>query len=397
MKNFESVLKITFLVISLLFLFTGCDYSKNEIKNRLIIQAVGVDAIENGVRVTLQTLNTDLTGNPNSAANTGDVINSMTVEGKTIAEAISSVSKISGKKPLLSQNKMILFGKETAKQGLYPYLDYFIRNSENRATVLVALSDTTAENIVNTKMGESMLPANLLEEIFYGKEYNTQVVRQELFRFVNLLENPLSSTFLPVICSEKSRTGREEEGKYKMTSVAVFEKDKLKKEIKEEDIMALLLLNNQLRGGFFSIEIPDYHSTATVQVIRCKTKVDTSVLNFVPLYDVHIKMTIALTENETEHPFPDQKDFINCVCQEGERMLKTLLYKNLREMIGANSCDPYQFQHRLRLEHPLYVQKHPEIFETNSPKAQYHIEVTMNVANIGNGVQNIHIQPIAPR
>ena len=257
MKKLKSVLKITVLVLSLLFLFTGCDYSKNEIKNRLIIQAVGVDSIENGVRVTLQTLNTDLTGNPNSAANTGDVINSMTVEGKTIAEAISSVSKISGKKPLLSQNKMIVFGKETAKQGLYPYLDYFIRNSENRATVLVALSATTAEDIVNTNMGESMLPANLLEEIFYGKEYNTQVVRQELFRFVNLLENPLSSTFLPIISSEKRKTEKGEEGKYKMASVAIFDQDKFKKEIKEEDIMALLLLNNQLRGGFFSVEIPN--------------------------------------------------------------------------------------------------------------------------------------------
>ena len=121
-------LKLLLLPILLIFLFSSCSYSTHELKNRLIIQAIGVDTIENGrVQVTLQTLNTEMAGNPNSGADLGNVINSLTTEGSTVAEAISNAAKQVGKLPMLSQNRLIVFGRDTAKAGIQPYLDYFVR------------------------------------------------------------------------------------------------------------------------------------------------------------------------------------------------------------------------------------------------------------------------------
>ena len=151
----KKMLKLLTPILLLAVSFCGCNYESQELKSRLIVQAVGIDALENGgVRVTLQTLNTEMAGNPNSGANLGDIINFVTVEGETVSEAISAAAKSVGKLPLLSQNRLIVFGRETAQKGIYSDLDYFVRNADNRATVLVAVSDTTAEELVSAKMGE---------------------------------------------------------------------------------------------------------------------------------------------------------------------------------------------------------------------------------------------------
>ena len=111
-------LKLALLFVSICLLFCSCDFATGELKNRLIIQAIGIDALENGrVRVTLQTLNTEMAGNPNSGSNRGDIIQSMTLEGDTIAAAVSEAARSVGKMPLLVQNRVVVFGKETAKAG----------------------------------------------------------------------------------------------------------------------------------------------------------------------------------------------------------------------------------------------------------------------------------------
>ena len=101
-----------------MLLFSGCQNSENELKNRLIVQAIGIDAQKDGtVLVTLQTLNTEMAGNPNSGASLGDVVTSFQVTGKTVADAISNAATMIGKKPLLSQNRLVVFGRDTAERG----------------------------------------------------------------------------------------------------------------------------------------------------------------------------------------------------------------------------------------------------------------------------------------
>lgn len=121
----NKVLKILALLGLLVLLFSGCQNSENELKNRLIVQAIGIDAQKDGtVLVTLQTLNTEMAGNPNSGASLGDVVTSFQVTGKTVADAISNAATMIGKKPLLSQNRLVVFGRDTAEQGILEHLDF---------------------------------------------------------------------------------------------------------------------------------------------------------------------------------------------------------------------------------------------------------------------------------
>lgn len=381
----KKILLAFLLLLSVSFLFSGCDYTKNEIKNRLIVQAIGVDATENGVRVTLQTLNTDMAGNPNSGANLGDVISSITAEGENLSDAISNVSKTVGRKPLLSQNRLIVFGRETAEKGLYPFLDYFVRSTENRATVLLALSDTTAEEVVSAKMGESILPANSLEDLFYARRFNAQIVKEELFSFVNRLEDENTDAFLPMIKAEK----KEEEGKFTLDSVGVFKGDALSYEIKDDAVTALLLLNNQLEGGFFTVENPEFQALSTAQIQSSKTKIHTKLEKNKPHYSICVKMTIDLIENQSKMPSPTDKSFISSTKSLCEARVEKMITENLESCFKEKNSDPYRLFRRLSLEHPFYYKKNQQDFKDKLPEISYDVSVEVKISHIGNGTENI--------
>lgn len=383
---YKKLIVSVLLLLGISCIFSGCDYTKNEIKNRLIVQAIGVDATEEGVRVTLQTLNTDMAGNPNSGGNLGDVISSVTVDGKNISDAISNVSKTVGRKPLLSQNRLLVFGKNTAKQGLYPYLDYFVRSTENRASVLLAISDTTAEDVVSAKMGESVLPANSLEDIFYAKRFNSHIVKEELYSFMNRLEEPDTDAFLPIIRAEQQKEG---EGKFFLTSVGVFQKDALQYEMRNDAITALLLLNNQLEGGFFTIENKDFHSQTTAQIQQSKTKIRSKMEQGNIHYSIHVKMTLDLVENQTNTPFLTDQHFIASTKKLCEERVSEMINTTLLDSFLEKRSDPFRMLKRFSLEHPLLYRKEKENFKTILPELTYSVFVDVKISHIGNGTENI--------
>lgn len=383
---YKKLIVSVLLLLGISCVFSGCDYTKNEIKNRLIVQAIGVDATEEGVRVTLQTLNTDMAGNPNSGGNLGDVISSVTVDGKNISDAISNVSKTVGRKPLLSQNRLLVFGKNTAKQGLYPYLDYFVRSTENRASVLLAISDTTAEDVVSAKMGESVLPANSLEDIFYAKRFNSHIVKEELYSFMNRLEEPDTDAFLPIIRAEQQKEG---EGKFFLTSVGVFQKDALQYEMRNDAITALLLLNNQLEGGFFTIENKDFHSQTTAQIQQSKTKIRSKMEQGNIHYSIHVKMTLDLVENQTNTPFLTDQHFIASTKKLCEERVSEMINTTLLDSFLEKRSDPFRMLKRFSLEHPLLYKKEKKNFKTILPELTYSVFVDVKISHIGNGTENI--------
>lgn len=210
----NKVLKILALLGLLVLLFSGCQNSENELKNRLIVQAIGIDAQKDGtVLVTLQTLNTEMAGNPNSGASLGDVVTSFQVTGKTVADAISNAATMIGKKPLLSQNRLVVFGRDTAEQGILEHLDFFVRDTENRTTVLLAVSDTTAYDVVSAKMGENVLTADSIEAILHAQQFSTDVVGQAIYSVINKMESDTADAYLPVL---KASEEKEDESKVEL-------------------------------------------------------------------------------------------------------------------------------------------------------------------------------------
>lgn len=382
----RKLLKLLLPLFLLCTLFSGCDFSTEELKNRLIVQAVGIDRTsDGGVRVTLQTLNTEMSGNPNSGANPGDIINSITVEGETVAEAISNASETVGKMPLLSQNRLIVFGRETAQKGLHGYLDYFVRNVQNRATVLVAVSDTTAEELVSAKMGESVLAADSVENILQAERFNSNILSRELYNFINKLDSDTADAVLPVL----SVSGTQEESKIQMQSVAVFEKDCMRYERKDEDITALMLLSNEAQSGVFTVQNEAFSSETVLRIKHCRTTVNPSVENGTIRFQAQVKLELDIIENKTDTPFTVTEDYISATQKAAEAYITDLLQRNLEYCFSGMQSDPFCFGMRFLRLHPRFYKANITDWKAVLPSVQYQVETKAEISHVGNGVENL--------
>lgn len=383
----KKILKILVLLGLLVLLFSGCENSGNELKNRLIIQAIGIDQQEDDtVLVTLQTLDTEMAGNPSSGASLGDVVTSFTVSGKTVADAISNAATVIGKKPLLSQNRLIVFGRQTAEQGILQHLDFFVRDTENRSTVLLAVSDTSASDVVSAKMGENVLTADSLEDILHAQQFSAEVVMQELYTVINKMESDTADAYLPVLKAEQEQEG---ESKVKLSSVAVFDKDKLHFELHDEEITALQLLTNEVEIGFFSVENPDYDSTTVLKIRKSRVEIQPVVKNDKICFEIRLCMTVDIAENQTEKPFGVSKDFIQSTTKRTKAYITRLLDESIKQSFVANNADPYCFGTRFLKSYASYYKTHIKDWKAVLPEVEYDIQTEIEVKYVGNGAENI--------
>lgn len=382
----KKCIKLCVLLCMLVVLCAGCGDTKNELKNRLIIQAIGIDEKDGKVQVTLQTLNTEMTGNPNSGANLGDVINSMTVTGKSVSDAISNISKSQGKIPLLTQNRLIVFGRETAKQGLYTHLDYFVRNAENRATVLVAVSDTTAEELVSAKKGESVLMAESMEKILQASRLNTNVVQQELYAFMNLLDSEVTDAYLPILKAEKAS---EEETTIELLSVGVFKADKLDYDLTEAQIPALLFLTNQVGSGYFTVENPDFDSELVLKIENSKTKIHPMLQGGKISFQIQIDLKTILVENRAAKPFPLSEDYILSTKRYAEQSISDTVHAAVKACFLQHNSDPFNLGRRFTQKNWKYFRDNIRDWSAILPNVNVQVETKVDIDRIGNSVNNL--------
>ncbi len=383
MRRLSKILLPIFLIC---ILFSGCDFSTGELKNRLIVQAIGIDRNEDGgVRVTLQTLNTEMTGNPNSGANPGDIVNSLSVEGATIAEAISNAAKTVGKMPLLSQNRLLVFGRSTAENGLHGYLDYFVRNVQNRATVLVAISDTTAEELVSAKMGESVLAADSIEDILQAERFNSNVLSRELYNLINKLDSDTADAVLPIL----RVSGEKEESKIQMLSVGVFEKDSMRYELKDEEITALLLLSDEAQSGVFTVQNTAFASETVLRIKQCRTRIKPAVENGKISFRIQVNLHLDVIENKTDAPFSVDEAYITETQKQAEIYITDLLNQTLFECFYEKQSDPFCFGMRFLRLHPRFYKANISDWKAVLPSVQYQVETKAEISRVGNGVENL--------
>lgn len=62
--------------------FSSCASTELELKNRIIVEAIGIDYCDIGVRVTVQFLNADQSSNPNNGGTPDDIVKNMTIDSQ---------------------------------------------------------------------------------------------------------------------------------------------------------------------------------------------------------------------------------------------------------------------------------------------------------------------------
>ena len=98
MKKIAALLLTAVMMLT----FSSCASTELELKNRIIVEAIGIDYCDIGVRVTVQFLNADQSSNPNNGGTPDDIVKNMTIDSQNISSAIQSISKTLNKLIMMS-------------------------------------------------------------------------------------------------------------------------------------------------------------------------------------------------------------------------------------------------------------------------------------------------------
>ncbi|MYL46879.1 Ger(x)C family spore germination protein [Virgibacillus halodenitrificans] len=231
---------ITYTFIICLFL-TGC-FKENQIEKMGIINARGIDKQEDGlIQASLVLFQFE--------AQAKDITKLVKGTGNSTKGAINNANLETNF--LLDSGKlqMELYGKETAQEGISPYLDTLLRDARVPDTSYMAIGEPTAEDILTVQeSGISMNIGQYLHGVIENSASDKLFPKVSLVTFSRLKNDIGVDPILPVF--------ELKEGIPKITNIAAFQDDKYVGNISIENKILFNFLNESLLSEWLEVTLP---------------------------------------------------------------------------------------------------------------------------------------------
>ncbi|MGB9791735.1 MAG: Ger(x)C family spore germination protein, partial [Thermacetogeniaceae bacterium] len=274
--------KLVVAIIPVLFL-SGC-WDRRELNTLALVSGVGLDVAStpNRIVLTLQIIRPGEIKQPGAGAGGGGGgaasrsatrVGSST--GETVDQAIKNFITQTSRCVYFPHSQIIVIGKEAAKRGIYPLLDFFIRNPQPRPTSLVIIAAGRAGDVLLCEDGIEKIGAfGIARSIKAAAEnsFTPAVTLQEL------TERLMSKTAAPIaplveIYEEKESTGKKMK-RVRVKGTAVFKGDKLVGELGLKETRGLMWVLGKVKDGVITVPSHDGDQSLEIRHARSKVKAE---------------------------------------------------------------------------------------------------------------------------
>ena len=310
---------------------TGCGY--HELYERLLIHGIGVDAGPDGFIVTVRS----------SISPQDEGEEYFRCEGRSVLEALSSLSLSTGREPFYSHNYLVVFGRGCAQQGLDQCLDFFVRYYNTRPAVQMYMAENTAEEILSYEKGGKLLKMSELQQLGDSGKSNGKAMGAEVLDFVNGVKREGSSPVLPVL-----RAG--EEG-VEVCATAYFDGYKLKGALTLEQTRGYMVAKNLLKKGDLMVE-GDF-GMATLSISQAEGDISVRLEGGVPVFTISIRARADVSAISGGRGRPDAGDPPQ-MGRAAAQVLQEEVLSALEQAVQEDRCDIFGFGNLLYQQYPNY-------------------------------------------
>lgn len=313
MKNFK-MFKIIVCIVLICSVFSGCMHQTN-LKNLIVIEGIGIDNAEDGVQLTVQSLN------PGKSTGVEKPEGNMTIntveKGTTIVEAISNLNKAMSKELFFGHNKIIVFSREVCETDLNNKLDYFLRSSDARADVAVCMADGDAKKVLeNSEDGAHVPVENMVYLIGNGQKMGTSIyiTTNDL---LNLYADKTTDMYLPVLKE------RADQDNVELSGIAIFSNDKLSYVLDEEETLGFMLMSGKIKNCYLEIHDEDLGNIG-IEVIPTKIKKKVDIVDGGVVFKVDVKGHLMINEVEKGIANVLKEEHLKMICSKAEEKISYL-------------------------------------------------------------------------
>lgn len=295
----------------------------------MIIQGIGVDYEKGNYTVTVEILNNEQSGSPSGDSSSENKTKIYSMKGETVADALRLLTTKSGNLPLFAHNRVIVINENLNEKTISDVLEFFVRNYDSRASQLICISKgKKAEDIIRAKLLNDTVKSEILENLLKESYEHSLIPQVRVIDAVNFLDNKALTLCIPAVSVKKN--GENED--YELSGCAVYdEKGRVSKFLSVEEAEGLAFLNNDVRKGFFTENLPNGEK-ATFVINKSKTRFRVGTENGNLIYYLTVNISCDLDEigakerakNDSEILADLEKTIKNAVCRRMESTLNAL-------------------------------------------------------------------------
>ncbi|BFT69354.1 Ger(x)C family spore germination protein [Paenibacillus sp. P36] len=359
-------LSCVFLLFSVIVL-SGC-WDQRELKNIRMVHMAGIDLLENGLvklTVSIPTVKSSL----ESSAKV--VTPKVSAEGHTVLEASNFLQQVVSQHMDLREIRILLVNEKYAKKDLYEGLDFFYREAHFPISVYIAVTDSSAHNIVQLAVEDRSLISEYLYDLLKSGEEDGMIPRESPYLISSTLNKPGKDIVLPYVISSTIK------GRARIDGIALFHNKKMTGKLKDEVARTFVMLSPQKSHGMLTEQIgpKDSYVTFSFESKHENMKIDTQNGITVNLYAT---LLCQLVDNPTGEKLNESRTV------EMGRQLERLLTERAKEMVKqlqTANCDGYGIGYRIKATNPHLWET--LAWETTYPKIKIEPHITVNVRNRG--------------
>jgi spore germination protein KC len=361
-------------VAAILFIVPGC-WDRTELNDLALINALGVDLAEDGqIEVTGQQIIPQSSGGGNQMGGGGKKENKQTVvrkgKGETLADALSNMEEVIGRKIFLGHAEVVVFGERLARNGIRESVDFLVRNPQLRTRTLVYVSKGSPDAILSTVPKVELSSAKSLR-LLSDKQLYLVV---DLNHLTQMLASESRSAALPTVETREPNT-------IIISGTAIFDEDKLVGQLDRQASRGLLWIRNEMKKAVITVRVPRIKGDVSLQVIHSKTETVPRIERGKWKLAVKIRTDADLRENGTllsmSTPWP-----IDQIERQADQTLKQrvqLAQKKVQEM----GIDVFGFANAFHRKYPKEWAKVKDHWKEKFPQVQVDIQTQVHVRRTG--------------
>ncbi len=377
----KKYLKLIFLllIITVILSLCGC-WNMRELDNLSIVMGFGIDKSEvsNEIELTTQIVRTSEKNQSATKQKESDDSSFINLKstGKDIFTIIRDYTHKISRRLYIGDSQIIVFGENSAKDGIRDKLDFFMRDHEGRLIVYVIVAKGKAYDVLNEKPEFGNIPALDIAKLVENQFATSEAVKVTLFDLIPNLVSNTKSMVLPCV----SIFSEGEEKKIVLSSSAVFKDDNLVGELDKKETRGYLWVMNNVKSGVINVNV--LGENTSIEIKKAKSEVVPQINK-----DGSIKIKVKITEegvlnsqmgNASLDKIFNNKKLENATAYEIKKEIQQTLDK-AREM----GTDIYGFGEAINLKYP----KEWKTIQTNWDKLFKEIDIKIEVTSklVGDG------------
>lgn len=366
-------------IIFAIFAFNDEEIYKKDIRNRLVIQGIGIDIEkDNSYTVTLQAIDT----NSSAAASSDDAsqppLKVYKVKGDTIYTAIKTVTESEGKTPLYSQNRIIILGKSITEENMDNVIDFFVRDVENSSSVYVAAAEKTAAEILEAKNGGEYVSARNLKNSIDSYEYDARIFATSLYELISRYNSGTKDFAMPLLSVKEEN----EEKDVEIIGTAIFNDTKYREYISKDDTIYLNMLYNRVNNTALSYSGED-NTRISLNVVKSKTKRTVSLENGTPTFKITVTINADISEISGGVGSAMKNSDIENYKKRGEEYVEKQLHSLISTMYDRYESDAAGLVRLLYICEQDFYRENEKKLDEVMKNSIFEIECKINIRRIG--------------